>query len=412
MDLVQRKIRHLKKHFGFTKEELIEISKMYSLAFFDPKDKGVQKLYQISKDLCEEYNALFVIKASNKEKRRAAKKRQKEILSLLFPGHGLIAECRSRLSAVIGLVDIKSNNFINVGAHFSPYSYVILEPYTQFGADVEVGLSKPIQREDGKIRLGKLELGASSWLCSKAKADFSGRLGEESVLAAGAYLYESCPAKSLITGRPAKVLKTIGEEKPIKPQKIEEKEVLSLYDHYKKMGYRVSKKKIHKMLDGSYFSTIDIRLGFLYLKTHELCHKLDGNISLEEREEILNLLFPNHGKNLRIGKGFFLDLAGTVKLGDNVTIGDNVSLGGKIKIGNNVTLGDGVSIFSSNHPLNAKKRKPNFSLKRGLYIDVRFGENKILDGVTIGKNTVVIPEVTVKEDIKENGLVLRDKTIF
>jgi len=32
--------------------------------------------------------------------------------------------------------------------------------------------------------------------------------------------------------------------------------------------------------------------------------------------------------------------------------------------------------------------------------------------VTIGKNAVVIPEVTVKEDVKENGLVLRDKTIF
>ena len=54
-----QKLKHLKKHFGFKDEQLIEIKKMYDGEFFDPADANVQKLYKISQDICNQYNNIL-----------------------------------------------------------------------------------------------------------------------------------------------------------------------------------------------------------------------------------------------------------------------------------------------------------------------------------------------------------------
>ena len=60
------------------------------------------------------------------------------------------------------------------------------------------------------------------------------------------------------------------------------------------------------------------------------------------KQEILDILFPLHGKNLQVGDNLACDIMGSVELGDNVTIGDNVSLAGNISVGDNVKIGNDV----------------------------------------------------------------------
>ncbi len=404
---VDKKIAHLKKHFSFKEEELIEVRKMYALQYFDPTDFGVRKVYEISSSLCDEFNSLFVEVANGSKK---AKKRQKKILDLLFIGHGFIPEVRRRLSAVIGLAELTSNNFVNVGATFSPYSLVILQSFVQFGADVSVGLSSPIEK-DGKRRLGKLIVKAHCWLCSKAHADLEGEIGMGSVLAAGATLKESAPDNSLLLGNPASVKRHIEENEVFGGaiENIDPARVAMVMETWKKMGYSISKKTAEKILSGEVFSTLNPSLGLLYLKTHMLCEKLDSpSLSIEERETVLDLLFPSHGKNFKVGKGLFLDLAGTVSVGDDVSIEDNVTIGGRVTLEDKVTLEEGSCIFSSNHPLCYKSRRPRFSFAKGLHIDVRLEKNVVKNGVHLGKGSMLAPKASISRDVKANTLALGD----
>ena len=58
MTKIDKKLKNLTKNFGFKKDELSEIQKMYSGEFFDPTNKAYLKLLEISKDLCTKYNSI------------------------------------------------------------------------------------------------------------------------------------------------------------------------------------------------------------------------------------------------------------------------------------------------------------------------------------------------------------------
>ncbi len=401
---IATKLAHLKANFSFADSELGEITKLYSGDDYDHNDPGVIKLKKISAELCEEWNNLF----TGINPKSHDNKRKKALLKLLFPGlpsnHGSI---RRNMHLVIGLVEVSPYTFINVGADFGENTLVKLGVWSQLGPNFSVD-----ENINGKAKTIIVEKDA--WLGGKVKVKAGTTIGENSVVGAGAYVDQDVPKAKLSLGRPASAKKDIVREKEIVVKEFSlynQGEIDLIHAHYKKIGHGLGKGLVNRIFTGKPFSTLSISLGMLYLYTHGLCMKLDNpSLKENERELIIDQLFPIHGKNIKIGRHFFLDLCGVVSLGDNVTIGDNVCLGGLIKIGSNVTIGSGSLLFSSNHPLSAVERKVGFHKGLGLSIPIYLTPIQIGDGVTLGENVCIAPFANIKENIEDNMLVLQKGT--
>ena len=397
--MIELKLAHLRKHFGFEEAYLEEIAKLYRGEAYDPKHPGIIALKETSFRLCDEWNALF----TGEHDKKQDKKREKALLQLLFPGlpstHGLI---RRNLHLVIGMVEVSPYTFINVGANFGENTLVKLGRWAQIGPNFS------LKEEEGPAQSIVIE--DEAWLGGKVKVKAGVTIGSNSVVGAGAFVVADVPSWSLVLGRPAAVKKqiAINEGMSIKPSSLfSEEEISHIEQHYRKIKHPLPRKQIDKIFTGNAFSTFSIRLGMLYLYTQGLCTKLDNpNLSDTERAEIIDILFPHHGKNISIGKHFFLDLCGVVTLGDNVTIGDNVCLGGLIRIGDNVSIGDGCVFFSSNHPLSPKERKFGFHKGQGLSIPIYLSPIEIGNDVHIGNDVALAPCCKITSDIPNDSLVL------
>lgn len=397
---IQSKIAHLRDHFSFEEEELAEIEKLYSGKEYDPQSKGILHLKEESRKLCDEWNSLY----TGIRPKSVDNKRKKQILKLLFPGlpsdHGSI---RRNMHLVIGMVEASSYTFINVGADFGENTIVKLGVWAQIGPNFSV-----CEEKTGPAKT--IVVGKDAWLGGKVKVEAGSRIGEESVIGAGAFVRGEIPAKKLALGRPAVAKKDIGIHDPmsIKESSVyTSEEIAHIASHYKKAKHGLPRKTINRIFTGHAFSTLSVRLGMLYLYTHGLCMKLDNpNLSENERALIIAQLFPIHGKNVQIGRHFFLDLCGVVSLGDNVTIGDNVCLGGLIRIGSNVSIGNGCVFFSSNHPLSPKERKVGFHEGLGLSIPIYLSPIEIGDNVKIGNDVALAPFCKINSDIADDMLVL------
>ena len=398
-DKIERKLAHLRRHFGFPEDELQEIAKLYGGLPYDPAHKGIVHLKEESRKLCDEWNLLF----TGERERSIDNKRKSKILNLLFPGlpmtHGSI---RRSMHLVIGMVEVSPYTFINVGANFGENTIVKLGRWSQIGPNFSIfeeeGPAKTIAIED------------EAWLGGKVKVKAGTTIGANSVVGAGAYVNNDIPAWSLALGRPAAIKKQITPKDgmSIKESSLYSKEELDLLAaHYKKVGHSLPQKTIEAIFTSHAFSTFSIRLGMLYLYTHGLCMQLDNpKLSEQEREAIIDQLFPIHGKNLKIGKHFFLDLCGVVSVGDNVTIGDNVCLGGLVRIGDNVQIGNGCVFFSSNHPLSPKERKLGFHEGLGLSIPIYLSPIEIGNNLKIGNDVALAPFCNIQNDIPDDSLVL------
>jgi len=396
MDTVTVKINHLRRHFDFTDGELADIAKMYAGEDYPRDSEGIRKLRAISLDLCERYDMAF----ANKKKAGMSKGK---ILKLLFPllpaFPGLI---RRGMRLVIGMVDIEDNAFINVGANFGVSTLVHLAAWAQLGPNFSV-------EEEDQGPAKKIEVLHDAWLGGKVKAKAGVTVGADSTVGSGAYVNADLPEASLAIGRPARVLRQITAEEPFHdgdfhPYSDEELDLIR--NHYKKVHHSINRKQFNAIFTGHAFSTLSLPLDFLYLFTQGLCAELDDpDITPERRNEIIDLLFPIHGKNINIGKNFFLDLAGTVSLGDDVTIGDNVALGGLVRIGNGVHIGNGCLLFGSNHPTSAKKRKVGFNEGLGLSIPVAYVPIAIEDGTHLGDDVCVAPKAKIGGEVPAGALV-------
>lgn len=158
--------------------------------------------------------------------------------------------------------------------------------------------------------------------------------------------------------------------------------------------------------------------------------KCGKNVKFEDYSEIHGLckIGLNFGDNVTIGRGTLIRPSSYYgkDLGEGLIIGNNSSIGpygyvgcsGKIQIGNNVMFGPKCSLFAENHNFSNK----NVSIKsqgvnqKGIIIedDCWIGSNVIiLDGVKIGKGSVIGAGTIVTRDIPENSVVIdkRDKMI-
>lgn len=128
---------------------------------------------------------------------------------------------------------------------------------------------------------------------------------------------------------------------------------------------------------------------------------------VEVREKIKTELFRSVGKNVFIEPDFICEL------GSNITIGDNVFINfgciifdmGEVTIGDNAMFGPRVGIYTTNHAFDAEERIANVVVSKPIHIGNRVwlsADVKIVQGVTIGDNSIIGAGSVVTKDIPPN----------
>jgi acetyltransferase-like isoleucine patch superfamily enzyme len=153
------------------------------------------------------------------------------------------------------------------------------------------------------------------------------------------------------------------------------------------------------------------------------CHKirLGKTVTIGDNVEI-NALSKNGiqiGNNVSIHRNTIIECTGVIReLGEGLQIGNNVGIAqncfiqvrGNVSIGSNVMFGPGVSIFSENHGFE-KTDVPMIeqpTVRKGVVIedDVWLGTRcVILDGVTIGKGSIVAAGAIVNASVPPYSIV-------
>lgn len=140
-----------------------------------------------------------------------------------------------------------------------------------------------------------------------------------------------------------------------------------------------------------------------YQQKKELLNELFGQIG--EKTEILLPFYCNIGSNIKIGKGSFIN------------VNNNYLDTESIEIGDYTLLAQGVNIICANHPVDTKERivPADDSLDDGKYSYIDEDGNyddtieytfvnmaspvKIGDRCWIGANTIILPGVTIGDNV-------------
>lgn len=424
MNKVKKKIRHLIKHFGFKKNELSEIEKMYNGEYFDTSDRAYLKLLEESKKLCQRYSEVCNAELERKRQNKKLKLnlftylkfyfKKSHLLKLLFPVHGFILYAEDKIDAVIGLVDLKGYGFINREVRFSPNSLVKVEKSNIFALNIQVG-SNEMEKCGNLSKLTKIQIFKNCWICAGVKILQSCDIEKNSVLGAGTYVENSFPENSLIVGRPAKLLKIIDknyQSSKAKAFDFSKEKLDSIILHIQKINNGKCPDEYVKMLKGKTFNSMHKSLSYLYNLTRILCDEYGlSTTSSNRKKEILDILFPNHGENFTVEENIYMDMLGTVVIGNNVTIKKNVKLGGNIVIEDNSVIEEGCLLFASGHSVLPNERLMKFSLKKGFYEDTEYDFIRISQKCIIGSGSVVSPNSIVENSIPKESLYVRNKLI-
>lgn len=125
------------------------------------------------------------------------------------------------------------------------------------------------------------------------------------------------------------------------------------------------------------------------------------------------------GNNVSLLKGTIIECTGVLNnLGEGLTIGNNVGIAqncfiqvrGEVIIEDNVIFGPNVSVFSENHnfgnpdlPVNVQgENRKGVKIESGVWIGTK---SVILDGVTVGKNSIVAAGSIVNKDVPPYSIV-------
>lgn len=115
---------------------------------------------------------------------------------------------------------------------------------------------------------------------------------------------------------------------------------------------------------------------------------------MDESTAVFTPFYTNYGKNIKIGKGVFINHCCSM-----------LDLGG-INIEDDVMIAPNVSITSEGLPLNPKDRTSLVCqpvlIKKGAWLGANV---TILPGVTVGENAIVAAGAVVSKDVPDNVIV-------
>lgn len=129
------------------------------------------------------------------------------------------------------------------------------------------------------------------------------------------------------------------------------------------------------------------------------------------RNKIMKQLFKNVGENVWIEPDF------RCEFGKNITIGDNVYINfgciildcSEITIGSHTLLGPNIGLYAANHSTDATERINGGCYGKPIHIGNNVwlgGDVKVLQGVTIGDNTIIGAGSIVTKDIPDNVIAV------
>lgn len=124
-----------------------------------------------------------------------------------------------------------------------------------------------------------------------------------------------------------------------------------------------------------------------------LLEQITGS-EIDESVGIFTPLYINYGKHTKIGKNVFINFGCTF-----------LDMGG-ITIDDNVMLAPNVNLLTEGHPLSPEARQSLIPAPIHIKKNAWIGANAtILQGVTIGENSVVAAGAVVSKDVPDNTLV-------
>ena len=128
---------------------------------------------------------------------------------------------------------------------------------------------------------------------------------------------------------------------------------------------------------------------------------------IEKREKILKTLLGSIGNNVHFEPGFRCEFGFNISIGNNFYANyDCIMLdGNKIEIGDNVLFGPRAGIYTSNHAIDPSERQNGGCFSKPVKIGNNVwmgGDVKVLQGVSIGDNTVIGAGSVVTRDIPAN----------
>ena len=135
----------------------------------------------------------------------------------------------------------------------------------------------------------------------------------------------------------------------------------------------------------------------------------DEDVAL--RDELLNKLFKDIGKNCWIEPDFRCEFGKNIILEDNIYInfGCIILDCAEVRIESNTLLGPNVGIYAVNHSIDPKERINGGCFGKPVHIGKKCwigGDVKILAGVTIGDNSIIGTGSIVTKDIPSNVIAV------
>ncbi|MDF2868728.1 MAG: maltose O-acetyltransferase [Anaerocolumna sp.] len=131
----------------------------------------------------------------------------------------------------------------------------------------------------------------------------------------------------------------------------------------------------------------------------------------DKREGLIQGILGKVGENAHIEAPFHCDYGKNIEVGKNFFVNYNCTIldVGKVVIGDNVMFAPNVSIYTAGHPVHPESRNTGYEYGIAITIgdNVWIGGNVIINpGVTIGNNVVIGAGSIVTKDIPDNVIAV------